>query len=203
MPHYSINAIVQGADGYLWLGTYYGLVRFDGMQFKVFDKTNTPQLLSNQVSSLAVDHKGRLWIGTSRGLVEYRNSNSRPVSEGVLAGLSIRDLVISADNDLWVATSGNGVFQGRDGRLSSSACAAKLSARSRATPAASSGPALTAASGTMAPAASPNTRKRTASPTTASSVSTAPPTAPSGRAPARVWPACATASSRTMARNPS
>ena len=44
LPQNAIQAIAQTRDGYLWLGTERGLVRFDGVQFTVFDKGNTPGL---------------------------------------------------------------------------------------------------------------------------------------------------------------
>jgi signal transduction histidine kinase/ligand-binding sensor domain-containing protein/CheY-like chemotaxis protein len=116
LPHYSINTVAQGADGYLYLGTYYGLVRFDGIQFRVFDKTNTPQLPSNQISTLAVDQRGALWIGTSRGLVEFHNGVFRTITEAPIAGLWVRVLIPSKDV-LWVGTGSDGVYQRRDGRF--------------------------------------------------------------------------------------
>src|ERR1017187_6949611 len=43
----SIQAISQSSDGFLWLGTERGLVRFDGLRFKVFSHHNTPELADN------------------------------------------------------------------------------------------------------------------------------------------------------------
>jgi ligand-binding sensor domain-containing protein/signal transduction histidine kinase len=59
-----VVAIVQTHDGYLWLGTLNGLVRFDGLQFKVFDEHNTPGLPSGRIVFLFEDSKTNLWIGT-------------------------------------------------------------------------------------------------------------------------------------------
>jgi ligand-binding sensor domain-containing protein len=67
LPQNSATAIAQTPDGYLWLGTEEGLVRFDGIRFTIFDVHNTPQLRSDQVSSLLVDTKGDLWIGANGG----------------------------------------------------------------------------------------------------------------------------------------
>jgi ligand-binding sensor domain-containing protein len=72
LPHNTGMAIVQTADGYVWLGTEEGLARFDGDRFTVFDKRNTPGLRNDFIFSLLVDHKGDLWIGTrGGGLTRY------------------------------------------------------------------------------------------------------------------------------------
>src|SRR3954470_24782068 len=47
LPQNNINSIIQSRDGYLWLATFGGLVRFDGVRFKVFDSANTSQLQNN------------------------------------------------------------------------------------------------------------------------------------------------------------
>ncbi len=70
LPLNKVRAVTQTPDGYLWVGTFNGLARFDGVRFKVFDVANTPALQHNGIESLAVDATGRLWIGdTSGGLI--------------------------------------------------------------------------------------------------------------------------------------
>lgn len=64
MPQNEITALAQGSDGYLWLGTLYGLVRFDGMQCTVFSEANTPGMKSSQIAFLAEDSRTNLWVGT-------------------------------------------------------------------------------------------------------------------------------------------
>ena len=63
MPQNGVSAIVQTRDGYLWIGTYGGLARFDGVRFAVFDNNNTPAMFSSRVTSLFEDSTGTLWIG--------------------------------------------------------------------------------------------------------------------------------------------
>ena len=59
--------MTQTPDGYLWLATEEGLVRFDGVRFTVFDKENTPPLQADNILALLVDRSGNLWIGTNGG----------------------------------------------------------------------------------------------------------------------------------------
>ncbi len=64
LPQNTVNSIVQSRDGYLWLATFEGLVRFDGVQFTVHDKKNVPVLKSNQISRLLEVRDGSLWVAT-------------------------------------------------------------------------------------------------------------------------------------------
>src|SRR5262249_36542698 len=48
LPQHTVRSLAQTRDGYLWLTTFDGLVRFDGVRFTVFDKSNTPGLVSNR-----------------------------------------------------------------------------------------------------------------------------------------------------------
>jgi len=67
LPQNNINSIVQSRDGYLWLATFGGLVRFDGVRFKVFDSANTAQLQNNRITALFEDVNGVMWIGHETG----------------------------------------------------------------------------------------------------------------------------------------
>jgi len=67
LPLNKVRAIVQTRDGYLWVGTFNGLARFDGVRFKVFDVANTPGLRNNAIESLCEDRDGRLWVGDNLG----------------------------------------------------------------------------------------------------------------------------------------
>jgi ligand-binding sensor domain-containing protein/signal transduction histidine kinase len=74
LPDSSVTAIVQTPDGYLWVGTYNGLVRFDGARFVTFDPLNTPALKHARVDGLFVDPQGTLWVNTRDGsMTSWRN----------------------------------------------------------------------------------------------------------------------------------
>jgi signal transduction histidine kinase/ligand-binding sensor domain-containing protein len=80
LPNNAVNAIVQTRDGYLWLGTYDGLARFDGMTFTNFDNNNTPEMRSSRVVSLFEDDAGALWIGTETGeLTRFHDGQFRAI----------------------------------------------------------------------------------------------------------------------------
>src|SRR6185503_15373807 len=72
LPQITVKEILQTRDGFLWLGTYNGLARFDGVRFTVFGLNNTRELVSDDVNAFYEDKGGRLWIATSEaGVVRY------------------------------------------------------------------------------------------------------------------------------------
>jgi ligand-binding sensor domain-containing protein len=73
LPQNTVHTVLQTRDGYLWLGTDGGLVRFNGLDFVTFASENTPQLPSDTIYDLLQDGSGTLWISTASGLVSYRS----------------------------------------------------------------------------------------------------------------------------------
>lgn len=67
LPSRVVISVLQTRDGYLWLGTLNGLVRFDGDRFTVFDESNTPGLPNGSIVFLFEDSRGWLWVGTDGG----------------------------------------------------------------------------------------------------------------------------------------
>jgi ligand-binding sensor domain-containing protein/signal transduction histidine kinase len=85
LPQNSVIAMAQTRDGYLWLGTLNGLVRFDGLHFTVFDESNTPELNSSKIISLFEDRAGNLWVGTQTAgvvLVKDGQLTHLPIGQG-------------------------------------------------------------------------------------------------------------------------
>ncbi len=66
LPQSSVTSILQTRDGYLWLATFGGLARFDGVRFTVYD-ASTPGFASSRLLALYEDRAGRLWIGSEDG----------------------------------------------------------------------------------------------------------------------------------------
>jgi ligand-binding sensor domain-containing protein/signal transduction histidine kinase len=67
LPENAVISVIQTRDGYLWLGTLNGLVRFDGNRFTIFNQNNTPGLNSDRIVYLFEDSHTNLWIGTDAG----------------------------------------------------------------------------------------------------------------------------------------
>lgn len=85
LPQNSVLGMAQTPDGYLWIATQDGLARFDGLRFKIFQRSNTPELPTNRLAWLTTDDVGRLWIfpETSQQLVLYENGSFRAFDRGV------------------------------------------------------------------------------------------------------------------------
>src|SRR6201988_171319 len=107
LPQNTVQAIIQTRDGYLWVGTQEGLARFDGLNFTLFDKENTPAFKSNDIRFLHEDQQGRLWVSTSYGLVCRHNGQftSFTVNEG-LPDNSIGPIVEDTNGNVWIGTGG-------------------------------------------------------------------------------------------------
>src|SRR5439155_4002139 len=73
LPSNTISVILQTRDGYLWLGTFNGLVRFDGVRFVVFGEAEG--LPNSRITCLYEDAKGTLWIGTEGGGLMRQGEN--------------------------------------------------------------------------------------------------------------------------------
>ncbi|MBI5215294.1 MAG: hypothetical protein HY960_06035 [Ignavibacteriae bacterium] len=110
LPQNSISSITQTRDGYLWLGTLEGLVRFDGVRFTVFDVGNTPALPSNRIVSLFEDKSGNLWIGTEDGglaKLSHGKFTTFTKNEGLLSN-TIGTICEDLRGTIWIA-HGNGL----------------------------------------------------------------------------------------------
>jgi signal transduction histidine kinase/ligand-binding sensor domain-containing protein len=106
LPQNTVQALAQTRDGFVWLGTEVGLVRFDGNGFTVFDRNSSPALPGSDVRCLLAARDGSLWIGTSDGLARLKDGTVRVyTSKDGLPGDSIRFLSIR-DGNLLVTTEG-------------------------------------------------------------------------------------------------
>jgi len=72
IPSSTVLSINQTPDGYLWIGTLKGLVRFDGVKFFTIPFSEKEKSYSQDIRNLFVDRKGTLWIGSEGGLMSYQ-----------------------------------------------------------------------------------------------------------------------------------
>jgi signal transduction histidine kinase/ligand-binding sensor domain-containing protein len=94
-----IILIAQTPDGYLWLGTESGLLRFDGVRAVPWQPPGGEQLPSNYISGLLVAHDGTLWIGTLKGLASYKDGKVTQYSE--LAGANVGLFLEDREQTVW------------------------------------------------------------------------------------------------------
>jgi signal transduction histidine kinase/ligand-binding sensor domain-containing protein len=108
LPQNIVMAIHQTRDGYLWLATLDGLVRFDGMRFRVFDKSTAPGIRSNRFNSLYEDSHGGLWVGTENsGVTRYAGGRfTTYTTEDGLPQNWIRGITGDETGRVWVLAGG-------------------------------------------------------------------------------------------------
>ena len=116
-----VNKVCQDQYGYIWVGTEYGLNRFDGYRFTPFlHHQNDPGSLgNNDISSMFCDSEGRLWVGTAKGLDRYDYTTGQFVHYPFEGNVSPRVSCITQcdKGQLFVATAGYGLFKLQDERL--------------------------------------------------------------------------------------
>ena len=104
LPSQSLKSVVQDQQGYMWLGTQFGLSRFDGTTFTNYNTQNSPFLPSNGVNKLLVDSSGLLWVGTKSGLVVI-NPATFAAQEFNIKG-PVRDILEDSKGSIWIAANG-------------------------------------------------------------------------------------------------
>ncbi len=120
LSHNSVRHILQDKNGFLWLGTFSGLNRFDGYQFKAYTTSSSTrnELQNDDITALELDSdSNQLWVGTRNGLSRFemnthtfttflpdaKNTNS-------LADHEIRSIHIDQFKRVWVGTRDKGLF---------------------------------------------------------------------------------------------
>jgi signal transduction histidine kinase/CheY-like chemotaxis protein/ligand-binding sensor domain-containing protein len=115
-----IHCILQDKEGFLWVGSHYGLFRYDGFEFRRFTTENG--LPGNGIASLHEDSGGTLWVGTSRGVARRNGARfeSTPeelkVSMWSTAGISSNkagDVYLAGSRGLWIKRHGKALVEVR------------------------------------------------------------------------------------------
>ena len=109
-----INCIVQDKYGYIWVGTEYGLSKFDGYRFTNYlhNEEDTTSITDNIISDLLVDKKGNLWIGCAKGLMRYNYETNNFSRLQFPDGRKPRiySMVESHRGDILLGTAGYGLY---------------------------------------------------------------------------------------------
>ncbi len=120
LPTNTLNHIYQSKEGFIWASTYDGLIRFDGIEFKIFNSKNLPYLSNSSISSLYQSKDDSLWIGThGSGLIVQKNHNfnfyTSVTTKGNFPNYSIESISKVKDDYLWIGTRGNGIITYKNG----------------------------------------------------------------------------------------
>lgn len=120
LSHNSIRHIVQDSNGFLWFGTFYGLNRFDGYQFKTYlsSSPGKSRLNNDDITALELDEaSNNFWIGTRKGLTLYETDSNTFTTylpeEGnpnSLQDEEIRAVHVDRFKKVWIGTKDKGLF---------------------------------------------------------------------------------------------
>ena len=118
LPAHSVTDVEQSRDGYVWLATQGGLVRFDGVRFTVYDSSNVPAMPQPLVWTLSPSRDGSLWVGAyGAGVLHYKDGElkvfqtQRPAAFGYIA------VHEDTEGRLWAAHSNMGLVRYKDGKI--------------------------------------------------------------------------------------
>lgn len=113
LPATRLYALARTPDGYLWIGSEVGLVRFDGARFVTLTTNTVPALGHNHILSLLADTNGVLWVGTAAGTLAscVKGVFSAVPLEASLRGAPITHLSAGTDEALWLAFAGRGIIR--------------------------------------------------------------------------------------------
>lgn len=104
LPHNTVRALAQDRRGYIWLGTPNGLVRFDGLQFRVHNRWNTPELKHDAITCLWSAADGALWAGTDGGGIVVHRGSAWQNHEAELSNPNVLTIYADRRGSLWVGT---------------------------------------------------------------------------------------------------
>lgn len=112
-----VQAMLQSNNGYLWIGTGYGLSRFDGITFKNY--FTDQGLIQNRIYTLWQNQNGDIWVGTQKGISVYKDGKFISPKIGINKQLTVPVFDITSDSQgrIWIATEGQGVFYIDKGHL--------------------------------------------------------------------------------------
>jgi ligand-binding sensor domain-containing protein len=111
LPGNTLLNLQTDSQGYLWLGGFEGITRFDGTHFVTFNPAVNPEFKSSQINAIEVDKNGNLWIGTGKGLVrhtkgEFINLATADFSFNI-ESIAVDDL----QHVIWLGTRNGGLYQ--------------------------------------------------------------------------------------------
>ena len=120
LPDNTVMAIDQTPDGFLWVATKTGLVRFDGVQFREFS-TQAPGMAVDAICAMCADRKGRIWVAKDRGSVVCVDQGRVTEIVGDVSGgsdlVDARMLVVDHEDAVWVARKSGEPLRIKDGKV--------------------------------------------------------------------------------------
>lgn len=114
----NISALLQDQKGFIWIGTDYGLSRFDGNQFTFYQKTNPhySNFHANSINTICETNSNELWLGTENGVFIYNQIKdiftpfTKQTSDKIKIISLITHILQDKEGNIWIATNKQGLF---------------------------------------------------------------------------------------------
>jgi signal transduction histidine kinase/ligand-binding sensor domain-containing protein len=103
LPQNFVTTLAQTPDGFLWIGTLNGLVRFDGLHFRGFEKDGPPEL-QEKILKLETDNDGGIWIATLTGLFHYTHNRFRTIDIPGGSHALLQIVARATDGGVWIVS---------------------------------------------------------------------------------------------------
>jgi len=114
-----VNSLYLDRFGFMWMGTYDGLNRYDGYHFKIFRNSwgNENSLINNHITVLNGDYRNKVWVGTQKGVsyFDYTDSKLHPLyysdaGKQIKITAAINSIAVNASKAVYIATDEKGIF---------------------------------------------------------------------------------------------
>ena len=124
LPENRVVGVVQSPDGFLWVATQGGMVRFDGVRFQRVSVAGSPELIAGTMRVLLLDRFGRIWLAKEEGdtLFCFEGAQVRMVTaaQGLPKNDRQSSMAVDGEGSLWIAySSGKVIRYGSDGKVES------------------------------------------------------------------------------------
>lgn len=109
----NITSAIQSSDGFIWITTYNGIMRFDGKRIVVYDRTTIPFLETDAFYRVYEDAQGTLWFASQgSGITIYKDKSFQQIEarDGKIPK-SIRSILLEADGSVWIGANNEGLYQ--------------------------------------------------------------------------------------------
>lgn len=112
LPSDAISSIMQTKKGYIWIATYSGVVKFDGINFTTYSSSNNKALNTEAIKVICEDQQGIIWIGTQKGIALYsENSLYQNKKLNAISSANIESIFVDDRNQVWIGTNANGLYK--------------------------------------------------------------------------------------------
>jgi len=107
-----VRTALEDSRGFVWLGTYNGLCRFDGKRIVTYDHSDFG-ITSNYVASIEEDSEGNIWIGTDNGVViyDFKNDSFSPLNSPLPLSNRVYSVKCVSNGDVWIAVRNFGLYR--------------------------------------------------------------------------------------------